>query len=224
MPPILGVALGFGASYLCYTLGPPGGMLSKTFDPNQLHALIPYAIFCMFFWALMICLSRLRRLRALGKVSQPDLLARAVVRLEGEHGVEALRGALQYESCIASPLLRRMSVILTQWGLTPGLQEAEVVLGNQVALDTDASHRAYALVRVMIWALPVLGLIGTVLGIADAVGGFANFLGQNINEVSQIRVKLVEVTSGLSFAFLITLEETADITDHHAAGLHAAKQ
>ncbi len=58
----------------------------------------------------------------------------------------------------------------------------------------------------VIWALPVLGLVGTVLGIADAVGGFANFLGQDVSEVAQIRVKLVEVTGGLSFAFLITLQ------------------
>lgn len=206
MPPILGLGLGIGASYLCFLLGPPDGMLAKTFDPNQLHALIPYAIFCMFFWSLMICLSRLRRLRALGKVSQPALLARAVVRLEGEDGVESLGEALQYPNCLASPLLRRLSVILQQWTLAPGLQDAEIVLANQVALDSDASHRGYSLVRVMIWALPVLGLIGTVLGIADAVGGFANFLGKDINEVSAIRVKLVEVTGGLSFAFLITLE------------------
>jgi biopolymer transport protein ExbB/TolQ len=181
-------------------------MLSKAFDPNQIHSVIPYGIFCMFFWALAICFFRWRRLRAWSAVSGDAILTDAVTILRDYDGVSNLRRALVEENCDYSPLLRRLKLILEQWTLSPGLQEAEVVLGNQTALDADASARGYTLVRVMVWALPVLGLIGTVLGIADAVGGFANFLGQDITDVGDIRKKLVEVTGGLSFAFLITLE------------------
>jgi len=92
-----------------------------------------------------------------------------------------------------SPLLRRLSLILNQWFLSPGLQDAEVVLANQVQLDNEASYRGYALVRVMIWALRYWDWSGRYWN-SDAVGGFAKFLGQDINDVSQIRAKLVEVT------------------------------
>jgi len=204
--PLLGVILGIGASLLCFQYAVPGGILAKTFDPHQSHSLIPYAIFCMFFWAITICCFRLWRLRALARVTDRALLVRAIETLQSEDGLSRLAVSLQTESCAASPMLRRLLVVVEQWILFPGLQEAEVVLANQVALDADASQRGYSLVRVMVWALPVLGLVGTVLGIADAVGGFANFLGQNINDVKEIRTKLVEVTGGLSFAFLITLQ------------------
>jgi paraquat-inducible protein B len=44
-----------------------------------------------------------------------------------------------------------------------------------------------------------------VLGIAFAVGGFANFLGGRVDDVEAIKKSLVGVTGGLSFAFLLTL-------------------
>jgi hypothetical protein len=49
-------------------------------------------------------------------------------------------------------------------------------------------------------------LIGTVVGISLAVGGFAQFLGGNIDDVAIVKQNLVGVTGGLSFAFLITLQ------------------
>jgi len=67
-------------------------------------------------------------------------------------------------------------------------------------------HRGYNLIRLFVWATPVLGLIGTVVGISAAVGSFAQFLGGNIDDVAVIKTNLVNVTGGLSFAFLITLE------------------
>src|SRR6185503_16965205 len=54
--------------------------------------------------------------------------------------------------------------------------------------------------------IPVLGLIGTVIGISFAVGGFGQFLGGNRNNMKTIKRSLVNVTGGLSFAFLITLQ------------------
>ena len=202
----IGMLLGIASAFLCFASASRGSMLRRAFDPSQVQALIPYSILCLFFWALAICFFRWRRLRALAAVSSPALLMQALEALQADDGMAALRGALNQDACLNSPLLRRLQLVLEQWVLSPGLQEAEVVLSNQVVLDNEASARGYSLVRVMVWALPVLGLVGTVLGIADAVRGFANFLGQDVNDVGQIRQKLVEVTGGLSFAFLITLE------------------
>jgi MotA/TolQ/ExbB proton channel family len=51
----------------------------------------------------------------------------------------------------------------------------------------------------------VFGLLGTVAGVAVAVGGFAEFLGGDIEDVAVIKKSLVNVTAGLSYAFLTTL-------------------
>ena len=37
--------------------------------------------------------------------------------------------------------------------------------------DQEVKHNRYAFVRIMIWAIPMLGFLGTVLGISEALGG-----------------------------------------------------
>jgi biopolymer transport protein ExbB/TolQ len=55
-----------------------------------------------------------------------------------------------------------------------------------------------------VWAIPVLGFIGTVLGLSDAIGQFSGVLGA-ADDVSQISAALKGVTSGLATAFDTTL-------------------
>ena len=38
-------------------------------------------------------------------------------------------------------------------------------------LDSERQHQSYALVRILIWATPMLGFLGTVIGISEALGG-----------------------------------------------------
>ena len=40
-------------------------------------------------------------------------------------------------------------------------------------LDFDRSHQRYSLARILIWATPMLGFLGTVLGISQALGGIS---------------------------------------------------
>lgn len=55
--------------------------------------------------------------------------------------------------------------------------------------------------------MPILGFVGTVLGISLAVGGFSEFLTTNldIEDVSRVTAELGNVAFGLSFAFDTTL-------------------
>lgn len=203
---LVGIGIGTAVAILAYVVVPPGSMIRDALDPNRYQSLIPLAILWMFFWGVAICHYRRKQHRALLGVSRPETLSMAAQVLRVEGRLEPLSGALSDEVCQHSPLLRRLQAVVRQWLIDPGLQDANVVLQHHNARDADALHRNYVLVRVFVWALPVLGLIGTVLGIADAVGGFANFLGGDVTEVAPIREKLVEVTGGLSFAFLITLQ------------------
>lgn len=104
-----------------------------------------------------------------------------------------------------SPLLRRVRALANQWSITPGLQDADVLLQQQMYSDEERVKAGYSLVRTFIWALPVIGLLGTVAGVAVAVGGFAEFLRGDIEDVAVIKLSLVNVTAGLSYAFLTTL-------------------
>ena len=64
----------------------------------------------------------------------------------------------------------------------------------------------YTLINVFIWAIPILGFIGTVFGIGQSIGEFSQFIrGVETSELStQMRSALSGVTQGLSVAFNTT--------------------
>ncbi len=200
-----GAAAGVLISFGLFALSPRNTLLFQMFDLRKPATVIPVSILAMFFWGIGICLLRWRRLLAMESISERELLQDAIPLLDnlGLHGLHADLGEAVVQ---VSPLLRRMRAAVHQWSLHPSLQDTDVVLQQQAASDDEAIHTGYSLARTFVWALPVLGLVGTVIGIAGAVGGFANFLGGSIDDIAVVKQNLVNVTGGLSFAFLITLE------------------
>lgn len=77
-------------------------------------------------------------------------------------------------------------------------------LSTQAANDEDYLGSSYTILKGFIWAIPVLGFIGTVLGLSSAVGNFGKKLvsGASMEEITE---SLTVVTSGLSVAFETTL-------------------
>jgi biopolymer transport protein ExbB/TolQ len=174
------------------------------FDLREVQVVVPISILTVFFWGLFLCYHRWQRVKAAEYVSGFNLIVSATQTLTNQ-GDQALSTHLAEPDAEFNPLLCRLKALMTQWQLKPGLMEADLVLQQFVVDDEESTRRAYSLVRTFVWALPVLGLIGTVLGIAFAVGGFASFLGGRVDDVEAIKKSLVGVTGGLSFAFLLTL-------------------
>ena len=80
---------------------------------------------------------------------------------------------------------------------------------TEFALDDSsfyqsASESSYSIPRILVWAIPLLGFIGTVIGISSAVNGFSGFL-QDAGDVEQIKEGIGTVTGGLAIAFDTTL-------------------
>jgi biopolymer transport protein ExbB/TolQ len=78
------------------------------------------------------------------------------------------------------------------------------VLKSQATNDENSMETSYALVRGLIWAIPVLGFIGTVLGLSQAIGGFGPVLARS-EDIGQLKDSLQSVTGGLAVAFDTTL-------------------
>ena len=74
-------------------------------------------------------------------------------------------------------------------GSAEGLDEELKYLAD---LDAARLHASYALVRIIVWAIPILGFLGTVIGITLAI---ANLAPQALED------SLPEVTAGLGVAF-----------------------
>jgi len=57
---------------------------------------------------------------------------------------------------------------------------------------------SYALLKVFLWALPILGFIGTVLGLSVAMSGFG---ATDLTDINALKGAVGSITSGLSSAF-----------------------
>ena len=77
-------------------------------------------------------------------------------------------------------------------------------LTNQANNDDSYLSSSYTILKGFIWAIPVLGFIGTVIGLADAVGGFGKVVSEGA-DIEQLKASLGGVTGGLATAFETTL-------------------
>ena len=70
--------------------------------------------------------------------------------------------------------------------------------------DESAVESSFSLLNGFLWAIPVLGFIGTVLGLSTSIARFSSLL-EGQSDIDGLIGKLKEVTGGLSTAFETTL-------------------
>lgn len=84
------------------------------------------------------------------------------------------------------------------------VSDVDDILRASAERDESSHQTSFATLGGFVWAIPVLGFIGTVLGLASAIGNFSSLLDKQ-SDVSGIVGSLKEVTGGLSTAFETTL-------------------
>ena len=102
-------------------------------------------------------------------------------------------------------LYNRIVVALSNLRNLGRVTDVDEILRSQAEQDESIVETSYSLVQAFVWAIPVLGFIGTVLGLSEAIGRFSGVL-VDTADVEQITVALKGVTAGLSTAFETTLE------------------
>jgi flagellar motor component MotA len=80
--------------------------------------------------------------------------------------------------------------------------EVASMLNAQSDIDANRSAGSYALLKVFLWAIPILGFIGTVQGLSIAVG---NLDMSNTADPEAIKGAIGKLTGGLGVAFDTTL-------------------
>ena len=101
-------------------------------------------------------------------------------------------------------LLTRIFRGLEHFSVRKNHTETADMLKSQSEIDATMVDSSYVLIKVFIWAIPILGFIGTVLGISDAVSSFGGEMGAAA-DIEVIKEQLGQVTGGLSEAFDTTL-------------------
>jgi len=172
---------------------------------------VPRAIAFLSFWSVAILLLKGVKLFAQVRSLRTNLLPDSI------GGKVSHQNAARYRAHIAklgldpsrSFLVHRVSRALEQLRAGSRSDEVSHMLSAQSEMDADAVESSYSTVKVLLWAVPILGFVGTVLGIGDAVGHFASAINLNSADPEQqlhaIKTSLSGVTGGLSQAFDTTL-------------------
>ena len=103
-----------------------------------------------------------------------------------------------------SLIATRCSRVLNAYIKTGDRNKATEFALDDSSFYQTASESSYSVPRILVWAIPLLGFIGTVVGISKAVNGFSGFL-QDAGDVEQIKAGIGTVTGGLAVAFDTTL-------------------
>lgn len=101
-------------------------------------------------------------------------------------------------------LFNRITVALANLRNLGRVTDVDDILRSQAEQDEAIVESSYALVEGFVWAIPVLGFIGTVLGLSQAIGQFTSVLSAG-RDMAAIAEGLRGVTGGLATAFETTL-------------------
>ncbi len=157
--------------------------------PTQVVCLVMGGMLAVFIFSKWQLLQQQSR-----KTKQFDLALTPLIR-SGD--LDAITNQSQQSRSLVG---KRIMRLLNVWTETGSAFQLERSADNDADLFELALQQSYSLPKVLLWAIPLLGFIGTVLGMSAAVGSFDEVLG-NADNVEGLKNGLTQVTSGLGTAF-----------------------
>ncbi|WP_437206322.1 MotA/TolQ/ExbB proton channel family protein [Planctomicrobium sp. SH664] len=168
---------------------------------------VPYTIVLLFFWAAAILILKTFKLRLQERaldfsvapenpefVLSPTTVGDVVQRVYGI--VDEPRQFI---------LFNRIEIALANLKNLGRVSDLDEILRSQGEQDESTVETSYSVANGLVWAIPVLGFIGTVQGLSQSIGGFGTVLATT-QELSEIKSSLQLVTAGLAVAFETTLQ------------------
>jgi len=170
------------------------------------HGWVPYALVTLFFVALCALLLKLpliqREQTAFSLRLLPEEAEGVIEQADSRHLLSRIgRLTPRQKSLMVVIRVRQTLLRLHQLGTAEKLDD---LLRYRAEADAAAVDSSYALPKFIIWAIPVLGFVGTVLGISNGVQSFSTLI-QNAADLEGLRESLKGVTYGLGQAFETTM-------------------
>lgn len=165
-----------------------------------------YIIVFLTFWSLCILVIKYSKLRLQRKSLELHLIPEEAGFTVSPNTAEQVLNNIHIQ--VDDPrhfmLTNRVVIALSNLRNLGRVGDVDDILRSQASQDESAMETSYALVQGFVWAIPVLGFIGTVLGLSSAIGGFSSVL-KTTDDITQISDSLQGVTGGLATAFDTTL-------------------
>ena len=158
------------------------------------------------FWSIMILLVKWQKVRTQRKLldlefmtSRPDFVLGASTVDSVIHNVYLL-----IDDPSKFTLSNRILIALSNLRNLGRISDVDDIFRSQGDMDESQMESSYTILNGFIWAIPVLGFIGTVLGLSEAISSFGTIL-QGEGGIDEIKNSLRLVTGGLATAFETTL-------------------
>ena len=168
---------------------------------------VPYVICFFSFWSLAMLLLKSRKLALQARALEHKIVPEDHDFVLEPATVDLVMGQLR--AVADDPrhfiLYNRIVIALSNLKNLRRVSDVDEILNSQAAHDESAMETSYSLLNGFVWAIPVLGFIGTVLGLSEAIGKFGTVL-RATDQLSEIKQSLEGVAGGLSTAFETTLE------------------
>lgn len=182
----------------------PDSMYKNMFTQR---GLVQYVIVFFTGWSTMILLVKQRKLRLQRRVLAVNVLPEddpgfVLTPASAENVLANLYRLVDDPQRFL--LTKRIHHALANLRNIGRVADVDEILRTQAENDEGVIESSYTVLRGLIWAIPVLGFIGTVQGLSVALGSFWGVVSHSDN-VGQMREALQSVTGGLSTAFETTL-------------------
>lgn len=160
----------------------------------------------VFSWGIAILILKWRILRRQQSAMLLDVIPRSLGREINHENV-----GLFVSHVYKLPFHLRDSLMVNR--IRKGLELFEVrqnnadvahMMSTQSDIDSVRITGSYSLLKVFLWAIPILGFVGTVLGLSSAIGGFQTVM-SGATDINMLMGSLGGVTSGLGTSFDTTL-------------------
>ncbi|MEW6606661.1 MAG: MotA/TolQ/ExbB proton channel family protein [bacterium] len=101
-------------------------------------------------------------------------------------------------------IVNRIERALRRMINTKSASDVDNILNSLSEIDSNVTESSYSMIRYLVWIIPTLGFIGTVMGIGKAIGGFAKVIEKTQDSVNIIP-HLPDIALNLGIAFDTTL-------------------
>ena len=167
---------------------------------------VPFPTTFLMFWALAILFLKWLNLKKQRDAMLLDVLPTEVSK---EITVDSLDAFIENINSLPGAsgdtfLVNRVVRGIEHFRVRKSAAETVTMMESQSAIDANNVAGSYTILKVFIWALPILGFIGTVMGVSAAVASLATSLSDG-GSMDAMKAALQDVFGGLGTAFDTTL-------------------
>ncbi len=167
------------------------------------RGITPYPTIFLGWWVFYILIFKLSKLKLQRKALEcrilPDIRNFVLTPYTVDEVLSRIYSIAEHPPDFL--LFNRIILTLSNLRNIGNVSDVNAILQSQAELDENGMETSYNMISGFLWAIPILGFIGTVQGLSQAIGRFTEVLKPGADITDDLVPALTQVTGGLATAF-----------------------